>query len=60
VNLATRPPGVGTVNVPGRMPSAWIGYTIGTIIPDSNGDTYADFAVGEFTTSTAGRVVVFH
>jgi hypothetical protein len=60
VNLATRPPGVGTVSVPGRMPSGWTGYTIGTIIPDSNGDTYADFAVGEFTTSAAGRVVVFH
>jgi hypothetical protein len=46
--------------ISGRMPSAWAGYTVGSIIPDSNGDGYGDFAVGEFTTSTVGRVVVFY
>ncbi|HXU04248.1 MAG TPA: hypothetical protein VN903_24980, partial [Polyangia bacterium] len=60
VNLAAQPPGSGTVNVLGRMPAGWSGYTVGTLIPDSDGDTYGDFAVGEFTTSAAGRVVVFH
>jgi len=48
------------VSIVGRMPSAWVGYTTGTIIPDSDGDGYGDFAVGEAVTSTAGRVVVFH
>ena len=48
------------VTLLGRMPSGWIGYTTGTIIPDSDGDGFGDFAVGEFTTSTVGRVVVFH
>ncbi len=43
----------------GVLPSGWMGYTTGTIIPDCNGDGLADFAVGEFTTTTAGRVVVF-
>jgi hypothetical protein len=50
----------GLVTILGRMPPAWNGYTTGTIIPDSDGDGYGDFAVGEFTTSAAGRVVVFH
>ena len=53
-NLAGR-----MVTVLGRMPTGWIGYTTGTIIPDSDGDGYGDFAVGEFTTSTVGRVVIF-
>jgi hypothetical protein len=48
------------VSILGRMPAAWTGYTTGTIIPDSDGDGYGDFAVGEAVTSTAGRVVVFH
>jgi len=43
----------------GVLPAGWMGYTTGTIIPDCNGDGLADFAVGEFTTTTAGRVVVF-
>jgi len=44
----------------GLLPSGWAGYTTGTIIPDSDGDGQADFAVGEFTTTAVGRVVVFH
>ena len=43
----------------GAMPSDWNGYSNGTIIPDSDGDGYGDFAVGEVTSSRAGRVVVF-
>jgi hypothetical protein len=46
--------------ISGRIPASWGGYTVGSIVPDSDGDGYGDFAVGEFTTSTAGRVVVFH
>jgi hypothetical protein len=62
VDLATASVGIAskTATVVGRMPSAWAGYTVGTIIPDSDGDGVADFAVGEATTSAAGRVVVFH
>ena len=47
------------VTISGRMPTGWPGYSTGTIIPDSDGDGFGDFAVGEFTTSTVGRVVVF-
>jgi hypothetical protein len=62
INLASPGASFGgkLVSILGRMPSAWAGYTTGTIIPDSDGDGYGDFAVGEATTSAAGRVVVFH
>jgi hypothetical protein len=62
VNLAapSATAGAKMATISGRMPSAWAGYTVGSIIPDSNGDGYGDFAVGEFTTSTVGRVVVFY
>jgi hypothetical protein len=62
INLAAPAASVGgrMVSIVGRMPSAWAGYTTGTIIPDSDGDGYGDFAVGEAVTSVAGRVVVFH
>lgn len=48
------------VKVSNKLPLDWIGYSIGTVIPDSNNDGYADFAVGELTTTTAGRVVVLY
>jgi hypothetical protein len=49
------------IKVVGPIPfSGWGGYATGTPIPDSNGDGTADFAVGEFTATTAGRVVVFY
>jgi hypothetical protein len=61
VNLASPPASLIPRIIPvlGRMPAAWNGYTTGSVVPDSDGDGYGDFAVGEFTTSMAGRVVVF-
>jgi hypothetical protein len=50
----------GMVTIKGALPTPWNGYTTGTIIPDADGDGFGDFAVGEFTTTAAGRVVVFH
>jgi hypothetical protein len=38
---------------------AWIGYGGATAIPDSDGDGFADFAIGEFASNKPGRVVVF-
>jgi hypothetical protein len=62
INLAAPPASAGAkmATISGRIPASWGGYTVGSIVPDSDGDGYGDFAVGEFTTSTAGRVVVFH
>ena len=63
VNLATPVTDVRlakTVTISGLLPANWAGYTTGTIIPDCDGDGIGDFAVGEFTTSAAGRVAVFH
>ena len=56
VNLAAPPANMSgrVATILGRMPSAWIGYTTGSIIPDSDGDGYGDFAVGEFTTDDCG------
>ena len=52
------PPGV--IVVPG-LPSDWAGYALkSSVVPDVNGDTYGDFAIGEATSSGAGRVVVFY
>jgi hypothetical protein len=45
---------------PNHLPSDWRGYAGATIIPDSDGDGYSDFAVGEFASTGVGRVVVFH
>jgi hypothetical protein len=42
------------------VPSNWAGYTTGTVIPDCDGDGFGDFAFGEFTTTSVGRVLVFH
>jgi hypothetical protein len=47
------------VKLKGLLPSDWNGFTVGTPIPDSNGDGYPDFAVGESSTG-AGRAVVFY
>jgi hypothetical protein len=62
VNLAAPSGAITTrmVTALGRMPSDWLGYASSTIIPDSDGDGFGDFAVGETTGSTAGRAVVFH
>jgi hypothetical protein len=48
------------VKVSGKMPFDWTGYSVGSVVPDLNGDGYGDFAVGEFTTNKSGRVVVFY
>jgi hypothetical protein len=45
---------------PDHLPADWHGYAGATIIPDSDGDSYADFAVGEFANATPGRVVILH
>lgn len=58
---AATTPMSSVIKVVGPIPSSgWGGYATGTPIPDSNGDGAADFAVGEFTATTAGRVVVFY
>jgi hypothetical protein len=48
------------VKVANRLPSPWSGHASTTVIPDSNKDGYADFAVGESAFGAAGRVVVLY
>jgi FG-GAP-like repeat len=48
------------IRIPNIVPAAWSGYATGTMIPDSNGDSYGDFAVGEFASTSAGHVVVLY
>ncbi|HEY2904079.1 MAG TPA: hypothetical protein VGL59_26055 [Polyangia bacterium] len=50
----------GLVKILNAVP--WSGYTGGldSVIPDSNGDGYADFALGENDFGGPGRVVVFY
>jgi hypothetical protein len=45
--------------IAGEIPTPWAGHSTGTVMVDSNGDSYPDFALGEFTATAAGRVVVF-
>jgi hypothetical protein len=59
-NATSQAPSNPIVQVSGLVPSSWAGYSTSTIIVDSNGDSYPDFAVGEFTTAAAGRVIVFY
>jgi hypothetical protein len=49
-----------TVKISGQIPSAWGGYAGNSVVIDSNGDGFPDFAVGEFAFGKAGRVVVFY
>jgi len=43
------------------IPADWAGYSVGTVIPDSNGDGFPDFALGENVgTAGSGRVVIFY
>jgi hypothetical protein len=48
------------VKASGRIPNPWGGYAGATVIPDSNSDGFADFAIGENGFQAAGRVVVFY
>ena len=48
------------IKVANRLPAAWGGYAGASVIPHSNDDGHADFAVGEFATGKAGRVVIFY
>jgi hypothetical protein len=51
----------GTVKVVGRFPVNWAsGYTMGCLINDLDGDGHADFAIGEFSSGSPGRVAVFY
>jgi hypothetical protein len=62
VDVATTLPGnvPAIVKVANKFPADWsAGYTIGCSVPDSNGDGYGDFAIGESVAAMAGRVVVF-
>jgi hypothetical protein len=48
------------IKVANRLPTSWGGFAGATIIPHSDNDTHADFAIGEFAPNKPGRVVVFH
>ena len=63
VDVSTPPLGnvPGIVKLTSKLPSDWgNGYTTGAVIIDSNGDGFADFAVGEFVSGKPGRVAVFY
>jgi hypothetical protein len=48
------------IKVSNRLPGSWGGFAGATVIPHSDDDGHADFAVGEFAPNKPGRVVVFH
>ncbi len=49
------------IKVSGVIPSDWVSFSTGSLIPDSNGDGFPDFAVGEdVALAAAGRVVIFY
>jgi hypothetical protein len=61
VDVSTTPTGTGIVKVSGLLPSDIGGFGAGSVVPDSNGDGYADFAIGESANSgNTGRVFVFY
>ncbi|MEO7799282.1 MAG: hypothetical protein ABIY47_16325, partial [Opitutaceae bacterium] len=43
-----------------QTPLTWGGFSVGSVVPDCDGDQYGDFVVGEFAFGKAGRAVVFH
>jgi hypothetical protein len=51
----------GILKVSNKFPTDWSnGFTSGTSIVDLDGDGYTDFAIGEFSSATPGRVAVFY
>jgi hypothetical protein len=51
----------GIVRVPGKFPADWTnGFTTGALITDLDADGHGDFAIGEFSSGTPGRVAVFY
>jgi hypothetical protein len=62
VNVSAAQPAVigPIVKIPNRLPGSWGGFAGATVIPHSDDDGHADFAIGEFGTNKPGRVVVFH
>jgi FG-GAP repeat len=61
VDVSKPPAGAAIVKVSGQIPTDRVGYGGASVIPDSNGDGYADFVIGESTGSpNPGRVFVFY
>jgi hypothetical protein len=60
VAAAQTAPVPSIVKISNQIPAGWTGYTLGTIVPDVNGDGYGDFAVGEFAPGRPGRAVLFY
>ena len=61
VDVSKLAAGVAIVKVSGQIPTDRVGYGGASVIPDSNGDGYADFVIGEATGSpNPGRVFVFY
>jgi FG-GAP-like repeat len=48
------------IKIVNQIPANWDNFGGQSLIVDSNGDGYPDFALGELTSSAPGRVVVFY
>ena len=61
VDVSNPPVGAAIVKISGQIPANRVGYGGASVIPDSNGDGYGDFVIGETTGSpNPGRVFVFY
>ncbi|MEP6652744.1 MAG: FG-GAP-like repeat-containing protein, partial [Myxococcales bacterium] len=57
---AVVPSVVKIINQIPQTPLVWGGFSMGSVVPDCDGDQYGDFVVGEVAFGKAGRAVVFH
>jgi hypothetical protein len=62
VDVSSPPAGTaGIVKISGQLPSDIGGFGAASVVPDSDGDGWADFAIGESANSgNTGRVFVFY
>jgi hypothetical protein len=57
---AIAPSAIKILNQIPQTPATWGGFTVGSLIVDSNGDGFGDFVLGENGNTKPGRVVVFY